>query len=426
VRAISHLQPELACWGYEGKLEALRQMIARKGPAFWAGSLYNCLLAALRTLNAPTTSQAYPPAMHSDAWADKMLHAQLSAWAQMRHDNILYVKQSVTAGIVCEYPAGYVEPYPAFYAAIGEYAALGKALFVGLDARRYGYVRQYTDYFDYLSSVAQKLKGLAERELRQEPFSQEEETWLRGAASREARIQHGCGGPVEVSEYWLGWYSKLFPFRKKDGTPVLIADVHSDPLNSGQVLHVATGKVAATLFLAQSDEGTAMYVGPTFTYYEVVTGGERLTDDQWRQELAATPRPVAPDWTSSFRWSAAPEQETLALPLFDREQRAAHSYKENDTRLVDPWTTVDQRYQVGQIVKGVVTKIAPFGAFARIEDGVEGLIHLSELLPGQDPKTALYEGQELALRILHIDSGRRRLGLSMRQADGIIWPARQG
>ncbi|QBD80717.1 S1 RNA-binding domain-containing protein [Ktedonosporobacter rubrisoli] len=80
---------------------------------------------------------------------------------------------------------------------------------------------------------------------------------------------------------------------------------------------------------------------------------------------------------------------------------------------VDPWTTVAQRYAPGQIVKGVITKIAPFGAFARIEDGVEGLVHLSEITPGVDPKTILQEGAQLQFRILHIDAERHRLSLSL-------------
>jgi len=107
------------------------------------------------------------------------------------------------------------------------------------------------------------------------------------------------------------------------------------------------------------------------------------------------------------------EVEVQVLGVDKEKKKIALSIKRAE---VDPWTTVEKRYQVNQLVKGVVTKIAPFGAFARIEDGVEGLIHLSELLPGQDPKTALHEGQELTLRILRIESDRRRLGLSVRQA----------
>ncbi len=117
------------------------------------------------------------------------------------------------------------------------------------------------------------------------------------------------------------------------------------------------------------------------------------------------------------------EVEVQVLGVDKEKKKIALSIKRAE---VDPWTTVEKRYQVGQLVKGVVTKIAPFGAFARIEDGVEGLIHLSELLPGQDPKTALHEGQELSLRILRIESDRRRLGLSVRQALEPTAPIQEG
>ncbi len=108
------------------------------------------------------------------------------------------------------------------------------------------------------------------------------------------------------------------------------------------------------------------------------------------------------------------EVEVQVLSVDKEKKKIALSIKRAE---VDPWTTVEQRYTPGQIVTGVVTKIAPFGAFARIEDGIEGLIHQSELTPGVDPKTILQEGTQLQLRILRIDAERRRLGLSLRQAD---------
>ena len=109
------------------------------------------------------------------------------------------------------------------------------------------------------------------------------------------------------------------------------------------------------------------------------------------------------------------EVEVQVLAVDKEKKKIALSIKRAE---VDPWTTVEQRYQVGQLVTGTITKIAPFGAFARIEDGVEGLIHLSELPAGQqDPKAVLKEGQEVQVRILRIDAERRRLGLSIRQAD---------
>src|SRR6266566_1186621 len=107
-------------------------------------------------------------------------------------------------------------------------------------------------------------------------------------------------------------------------------------------------------------------------------------------------------------------QEVQVLSVDKEKKKIALSIKRAE---VDPWTTVEQRYTPGQVVTGVITKIAPFGAFARIEDGIEGLIHLSELTPGMDPKQVLHEGVPLQLRILRIDAERRRLGLSLRQAE---------
>jgi len=110
------------------------------------------------------------------------------------------------------------------------------------------------------------------------------------------------------------------------------------------------------------------------------------------------------------------EVEVQVLSVDKEKKKIALSIKRAE---VDPWTTVEQRYTPGQMVTGVVTKIAPFGAFARIEDGIEGLIHQSELPQGVDPKTVLHEGAQLQLRILRIDAERRRLGLSLRQADEV-------
>ena len=75
-------------------------------------------------------------------------------------------------------------------------------------------------------------------------------------------------------------------------------------------------------------------------------------------------------------------------------------------------------YEVGKLVRGTVTQLANFGAFARIEDGIEGLIHVSELADEriQHPKQVVSEGQELLLRIIRIDPQRRRMGLSLRRA----------
>ncbi|MEX0762859.1 MAG: S1 RNA-binding domain-containing protein [Dehalococcoidia bacterium] len=84
----------------------------------------------------------------------------------------------------------------------------------------------------------------------------------------------------------------------------------------------------------------------------------------------------------------------------------------------EPWDEVENKFSVGQVVKGTVTKLANFGAFARIDRGIEGLIHISELSHQviKHPRDVVSEGDELELRIIRIEPERRRLGLSLKQA----------
>jgi len=107
--------------------------------------------------------------------------------------------------------------------------------------------------------------------------------------------------------------------------------------------------------------------------------------------------------------------EVQVLSIDRDRERIALSLKRTQP---EPWTTVEQRYQVGQLVTGKITKLASFGAFARLEDSIEGLIHISELADRriQHPKEVVKEGDRLTLRVLRIDAARRRLGLSLKKA----------
>lgn len=89
----------------------------------------------------------------------------------------------------------------------------------------------------------------------------------------------------------------------------------------------------------------------------------------------------------------------------------------------DPWATVAERYQIDQIVEGVVTTVVDFGAFVRLEESVEGLIHISELAEGNflHPRNVVHELDRVRVKVLTIDVPHRRLGLSLRQAGGGAW-----
>jgi small subunit ribosomal protein S1 len=99
------------------------------------------------------------------------------------------------------------------------------------------------------------------------------------------------------------------------------------------------------------------------------------------------------------------------------EERIALSIKRLQP---DPWQSVEERYEIGQIVEGTVTNVVDFGAFACIEEGLEGLIHISELAEGQflHPRAVVQEGAQIKARILNIDGSHRRLGLSLRGLNG--------
>ncbi len=110
------------------------------------------------------------------------------------------------------------------------------------------------------------------------------------------------------------------------------------------------------------------------------------------------------------------DQINVKILSVERErQRVALSLKRLQP---EPWTTVEERYQVGQLVTGTITKLASFGAFARLEDNIEGLIHISELSDRriQHPKEVVKEGDTLTLRVIRIETARRRLGLSLKRA----------
>ena len=85
----------------------------------------------------------------------------------------------------------------------------------------------------------------------------------------------------------------------------------------------------------------------------------------------------------------------------------------------EPWETINERYQVDDIVDATVTKLTNFGAFARVEGAVEGLIHISELSARMisHPREVVSEGEAVRVKILRIEPERRRLGLSLKQAE---------
>lgn len=302
------LSEELEAYPYAKNLWAAGRWVDALPEATWSQSVYNTWLDALRHMDDDVTGvENMPQAMQTEAWQRKQLQAQLASWAELRHDTILYAQQSYTAYPTCEYPAGFVEPYPAVYASVGRFA---EATAAALGAVRFpsapdpdAVAQLLEDQQRFLGRMAEitgTLEKLAEKELAGQRFTPAESAFLKKTI--DAR---GAGsGPPRYD----GWYPELF---YSGGTSASewapeVADVHTDPA-SGRVLQVATGD-ADFLVMAVDNEGDRrLYVGPVYSYYEfhwpVI---DRLTDLAWQEILRSDRVPARPSWMQPLLSTSTP------------------------------------------------------------------------------------------------------------------------
>jgi small subunit ribosomal protein S1 len=133
-------------------------------------------------------------------------------------------------------------------------------------------------------------------------------------------------------------------------------------------------------------------------------GLAHLSEVSWDRNRSPEDMYKIGDEVDVYVMKVDPETKKIALSLRRAQPQA--------------WDDIVDKYQVGRVVPGMVTKLVTFGAFARIEGPVEGLIHVSELVDRriQHPKEVVREGDLLPLKIVRIERDRHRLGLSLREA----------
>jgi len=109
------------------------------------------------------------------------------------------------------------------------------------------------------------------------------------------------------------------------------------------------------------------------------------------------------------------EVEAVVLSIDADKQRVSLGLKQIEP---DPWVQVPEKYAIGKIVSGTVVNITSFGAFAKLEEGVEGLIHISELDERHvdNPEEVVSVGETLELKVISLDPEERRIGLSLKEA----------
>lgn len=294
-QAAALLEPELRKYeatGYPSALAQMRLLSDEHPPEYWSHSLYTLWLGALRELSPRATSSARDaqtlfPVARSEDWGRRLLGTQLASWAELRHDTILYAKQSYAGGNSCDFPDGYVDPYPGFFAALAAYADRGGALLESLGDLPQSLGEPLHGYFAALGDVSRTLGSIAEHERSGAQLTPEMLAFINDAVT----IENVCGGGFLSS----GWYKKLFAGSANalelDPT---IADVHTQPTERGvpvgRVLHVGTGTPRLMVVVAEGCSGPRAYAGLSSTYYEKITENfERLDDETWAQMYDAEP-----------------------------------------------------------------------------------------------------------------------------------------
>jgi len=297
------LQNELEMYHYQPNLASLRYLIDSYGQDFWDASVYTSWLNSIRSLNPPEDRSGFPAFMQTAAWWQEKMNTQLSSWAQLRHDNLLYAKQSYTGGTTCSYPESYVEPIPAFYRSVKNLAFnISEKFKTGSIANL-----QVSNFWKRFSEIADTLEGISEKELSGTQLSSIEKSFLK----RMLFTQAMCGVIYD------GWYFNLFftgeeGFLKKD---YVIADIHTCPTDAagnmvGWVQHVGTGPVNLAVVTANLPDGRLFsFVGPVMSYYEKVTDSfKRMTDEEWVTEHQFS-KPKRPDFVNIYL------ADTLGGPL---------------------------------------------------------------------------------------------------------------
>jgi hypothetical protein len=270
---------------YDQVIAGLRAQFGAVDEAGWNRNLYWAWLYCLKPLLAGTGGsggEGLPTFMKTDAWRDKQLNAALASWSQLRHDTILYAKQSYTGGgrgapRQPKMVEGYVEPVPEFYSRL---LALSRMTLEGLKDMKV-LTEKSEARMRVVESVLVRLVDISTRELQNEKLGDEDYAFIRGFA---AEIKGAVAG---VSDSGL--------------QTTIVADVHTDQ-NSKQVLEEGTGRLRNLVVVyPMPDGGFVAGVGPAFSYYEFRHPmKDRLTDEKWKSMLSGQEKPALPKWTGSF------------------------------------------------------------------------------------------------------------------------------
>jgi len=213
--------------------------------------------------------------MQTQAWQEKELNSALASWTQLRHDTILYAKQSYTPPRVSHPPdvAGYLEPVPEFYGRLLALTQMTRQGLSDLDALS----TTATERLINFETILNRLIEIANKELTNQPLSEDDYEYIR----RFAKTLESAVIGVEQTAL----------------KTTLVADVHTHTAEE-QVVEEGTGYVDLIIVACPAPDGSIfLAAGPVLSYYEFKHPmSDRLTDEAWRELLASPAKPDRPKW----------------------------------------------------------------------------------------------------------------------------------
>jgi hypothetical protein len=258
-------------------------------------SVYYAWIDVLTAVIETPQELRLPEVFRSAAWKRKELVTALASWTELRHDTILYVKQSYTPKlrsgppVPSAPPPVYVEPYPDVFARAGHVVAQLRDRLKEHGVLPEALAAKYDDYI----TIMDELEQAARDELAGTPFSDEQTRSLRRIPARLKAITRL---PAPLAEKLTG---------KADSEMALVADVHTNS-NDEQVLEEAVGRPLLLSVAIPHAKGPTTFQGAMFSYYEFKQPmHDRLTDEAWQERLLdPEARPELPQWCPTSTASA--------------------------------------------------------------------------------------------------------------------------
>jgi hypothetical protein len=276
---------------YDDALEGLKKEYAALKAEDWSRNLYWSWLYALKPLLAEYLA-GYPTFMTTEAYRSKSLNTALASWAQLRHDTILYAKQSYTITAATSAPPpppppahGYVEPLAEFYARLLALSRMTNRGLTEMNVLNQAAKNRLAEF----EKILERLLAISEKELAYKELSADDYRYIEHFAEH-------LEGVVVPPEPGKGAQAMK---------TTLVADVHTDQ-NSRSVLEEGTGYVDMGVFVYRQPDGSlTIGAGPVLSYFEFKHPmADRLTDEKWRDLLEGkvkeTRPPTPPEWTKAY------------------------------------------------------------------------------------------------------------------------------